>query len=162
MKHKFSIALAADSNELLITEYSETDKGTYTHTCDAKYDLETIGAAISVDVNSVISELRTDNFFPVNEFITKIAESVIDLYKSKSDQSVELFFNDLDQLAKIVEEEETPEPEEEAEEAEIDDLLEDGDVTTTDSVEKRKKNKKSAVDATEDDTPDIEEEEEEQ
>jgi hypothetical protein len=71
--------------------------------------------------------LRTKALFPISIYAEKIAEAVINMYENENDKSVELFFNDLDILAKdrkapVVEVEVKSDP------VEIDELLE-GDVS---------------------------------
>ena len=38
--------------------------------------------------------LRTENFFPIENYAVKIAEAVADLYDSEEKSQVELFFDD--------------------------------------------------------------------
>jgi hypothetical protein len=47
-------------------------------------------------MNDLVAILRTDNIFPIEPYSTKIAESVMALYKSSEDGSAELFFDDID------------------------------------------------------------------
>jgi predicted transcriptional regulator len=68
--------------------------------------------------------------FPISIYAEKIAEAVINMYEHENDQSVELFFNDRDIIAKervapVVEVEVESDP------AEIDELLE-GDISGSD------------------------------
>jgi hypothetical protein len=50
----------------------------------------------SKGTSALVAVLRTHNMFPIEPYSTKIAESVMDLYNSSEDGSVELFFDDID------------------------------------------------------------------
>jgi hypothetical protein len=107
----------------------------YTLLCEETYNARTIAAAISKGKQALISTLRTLSLYPPGSYAAKIAESVMNLYNSASDQSITLFFDDRDFLSKdwekskdvdAIEDEpgefdETPEQEPE----ELDGLLED-------------------------------------
>jgi hypothetical protein len=47
-------------------------------------------------MNALVAILRTHNIFPIEPYATKIAESVMALYNSSEEGSVELFFDDAD------------------------------------------------------------------
>jgi hypothetical protein len=47
----------------------------------------------------LISILRTDNIFPIEPYVNKIAESVMALYASSEEETAELFFDDADLLS---------------------------------------------------------------
>jgi hypothetical protein len=53
-------------------------------------------------MNALVAILRTDNIFPIEPYSTKIAESVMALYDSSEDGSVELFFDDVDLVSDMV------------------------------------------------------------
>jgi hypothetical protein len=101
MKQKYLILKNDDKNELTIQEFAELEKqGEYTLLCEETYNEDTITSAISKGIQALISTLRTINLYPPGLIVAKIAESVMNLYNSTSDQSIELFFDDRDFLSK--------------------------------------------------------------
>jgi len=64
--------------------------------CEETYESEIIVSSISKGMNALAEILRTHNIFPIEPYSTKIAESVMALYNSSEDGSVELFFDDVD------------------------------------------------------------------
>jgi hypothetical protein len=64
--------------------------------CEETYESEIIVNSISKGMNALVATLRTNNIFPIEPYVTKIAESVMALYNSSKDGSVELFFDDVD------------------------------------------------------------------
>ncbi len=110
MKQKFIIQLNKDKKELLLEEYSQLERESYSLVCRESYDIEEVKKLVKQkDINSLIEFIRTDNFFPVYEFIKVIAENVMKYVKSKVEEQEpkELFLDDLDFIKKeIVEEEE--------------------------------------------------------
>lgn len=130
MKQKYSILKDDKKNKLIIREYAELDKEILSLLCEEIYDNESIETAIAKGKETLISTLRTKALFPISIYAEKIAEAVINMYEHDNDQSVELFFNDRDILAKdrrapVVEVEVESDP------AEIDELLE-GDISGSD------------------------------
>lgn len=130
MKQKYSILKDDKKNKLIIREYAELDKEILSFLCEEIYDNESIETAIAKGKETLISTLRTKALFPISIYAEKIAEAVINMYEHENDQSVELFFNDRDILAKdrraaVVEVEVESDP------AEIDELLE-GDISDSD------------------------------
>ena len=67
------------------------------------YESETIESAIPKGKSTLISELRTQYFYPIGLNAGMIADSVIDFYQSKDHQAVELLFDDLDFLSSATE-----------------------------------------------------------
>ncbi len=101
MKQKYLILKNDEKNELTIQEFAELEKrDEYTLLCEETYNAGTIAAAISKGKKTLISILRTINLYPPSLYAAKIAESVMNLYKSTSDQSIALFFDDRDFLSK--------------------------------------------------------------
>ena len=110
MKQKFLIALDEKDNQLSIKEYavlertynySEVqgiDKDNYSFLYKETYDSDIIESAISEGKDKLISTLRTHRMFPIESYIDKMAESVIDLYGPEQNLSVELVFDDKDLL----------------------------------------------------------------
>ena len=110
MLEKYVILRDNAKNNLSIREYAIIDKnpkkawpsmageGGFAFLCEESYKAEVIVASISKGINTLIATLRTDNIFPVKNNAVKIAESVMALYDSSEDGSVELYFDDLDLL----------------------------------------------------------------
>ena len=62
------------------------------------YPAQSITTAISEGKDALISQLRTASFYPIGPYADRIADSVIDLYRSNKDLPVELVLNDLELL----------------------------------------------------------------
>ena len=108
MRQKYVISRNGDKKKLKIREYAVIDKnlkkvassmlqkGSFTFLCEETYENEIIVSSISKGMNALVAILRTHNIFPIEPYATKIAESVMALYNSSEDNSVELFFDDAD------------------------------------------------------------------
>ena len=111
MRQKYMIFRDRSKKELNIKEYAIIDKdlkkaaspmlnrGSFTLLCEETYESEIVMNSISKGMNALLSILRTHNIFPIEPNATKIAESVMALYDSSEDGSVELVFDDLDLLS---------------------------------------------------------------
>jgi hypothetical protein len=157
MKQKYVILKNNEKKELVIKEYAELDKESFSLLCEHTYDQMEIKSAIAEGKEVLISALRRDNMYPISRFAEKMAEAVMDLFASQKDQSVELLFNDVDTLtkgrraAKVVEDDEN-------EPADIDELL-DEDVSNAeydDKVEMKKIS--SSIKVAEDESADLDDE----
>ncbi len=136
MKQKFLILKDEDKNELIIREFAELDKENFSLLCEETYDNKTIESAIEKGKRLLISTLSTKNMYPPGLYADKIAESVMAIYSSESDQSAELFFDDIDLVREVKEEPEIKnivgeEPEE------VYELIEEEDSIDEDLVEKK-------------------------
>jgi len=151
MKIKYFIFRNNETNELIIRESGELEKEMESLLCEEAYDGQVIKSAIAKGKDTLIPLLRTQNMYPSSNYIDKIAESVISMYDSEGDQPVELFFDDLDYLAKEIP---LPDPvaEIEKEATEIDELLDDADENLGEKSEI--KNINSGIKVAEDDTID--------
>lgn len=108
MRQKYVISRNGAKNNLKIREYAILDmrlkkmassmlkKENFSFLCEETYASEIIVSAISKGMNALVATLRTHNIFPIEPYSTKIAESVMALYNSSEDGSVELFFDDAD------------------------------------------------------------------
>ncbi|RZB35666.1 MAG: hypothetical protein SRB2_02963 [Desulfobacteraceae bacterium Eth-SRB2] len=108
MRQKYVISRDGAKNKLKISEYAIIDKdlkkaassmlqkGDFSFLCEETYESEIIVSSISKGMNALVEILRTHNIFPIEPYSTKIAESVMALYNSSEDGSVELFFDDVD------------------------------------------------------------------
>lgn len=124
MKQKYTIVKDVKNRQLIIREFAELDKEILSLLCEETYEQKVIRAAIRSGKEELIAALRTDNLYPPGIYAEKIADAVKELYTAKGKESEELFFNDLELLAKEPEPQEAEEQVEEETE-ELDELLED-------------------------------------
>ncbi len=104
MEQKFLILKNDKKNQLTIQEFAELEKqDEYTLLCEETYGAEAIKSAITKGKQALISTLRTTNLYPPALYAEKIAEVIMSLFSSGSDQSVELFFDDKDFFSKELE-----------------------------------------------------------
>ena len=111
MRQKYVISRDGLKNKLKIREYAVINKNmkkvassmlqneSFSFLCEETYESEMIVSSISKGMNALIGILRTHNIFPIEPYANKIAESVMALYNSSEDGSVELFFDDVDLLS---------------------------------------------------------------
>jgi hypothetical protein len=111
MRQRYHISKEGTANDLVIKEYAVIGKekkrttgsmpseDDYVFIYQESYDGDAIATAISKGKADLIASLRTDNLFPAGLTAGKIADSVIELYLFPEDRSVELSFDDFDQLA---------------------------------------------------------------
>ncbi len=110
MRQKFVISRNDDKNKLRISEYAIIDKmpkyavvpirqdERYTLLGEETYNSEVVASHISKGRGDLLAMLRTKNMFPIEPYAKKIVDSVITLYQSATEQSTELFFDDVDLL----------------------------------------------------------------
>ena len=106
MRQKYLLRKDMDKNELTIREFANLDKElkgrdftnidkeTFSLLCEETYNGKIMISAIKKGKETLVSELRTDNLFPIGLYVNKIAESVMELYESKNSSSFELLFDD--------------------------------------------------------------------
>ncbi|UCD89883.1 MAG: hypothetical protein JSW04_00115 [Desulfobacterales bacterium] len=106
MLQRYDISLDSEKNLLLIKEfavlgrksryrnYSNSTGENYSFIHEESYKVDIIRKAISTGRESLITELRSDNFFPIHSCVKIIAEKVIELFEDNSDPFSEVFFND--------------------------------------------------------------------
>ena len=126
MKQKYTIIKDDKNKQLIIREFAELDKEILSLLCEETYEQKMILAAIKKGKEGLIAALRTNNLYPPGIYANKIADAVKDLYATKGKESEELFFDDLELLAR----QNKPQPQEDEEPVEeqgeeMDDLLED-------------------------------------
>jgi hypothetical protein len=101
MKQKYSIVKNDKKNELIIREFVELGKyDIYTLAFEETYGNEAIESAVSRGKTALIPILRTPGLYPPSICLEKICESIIELYNSDDNKTIELFFNDKDNLSK--------------------------------------------------------------
>jgi len=112
MRQKYLISREDIKNELKIREYailqkalktvdtSMPSKEKFTFLCEETYDGATVVGSIDRGLDALVATLRTHNLFPIKPYAIRIAESVIELYDTEGDHSVELFFDDVELFEK--------------------------------------------------------------
>jgi len=138
MKQKYLIINDRDHRQIKIQEFAELNKQMLSLLCEESYDYKIIKSAIKAGTGTLISALRTNNLYPPGIYAEKIASAVADLYKSKDQESLELFFDDVNLLAQnrgsaAV----TEQLEEDA--SDLDEMLDDGFEDTLDDKDDLKK-----------------------
>jgi len=124
MKQKYLIINDKANKQIKIQEYAELNKEMLSLLCEEAYDYKTIKSAISAGPEALISALRTNNLYPPGIYAEKIASAVTELYKAKDQESLELFFDDINLLAQKREIAEVTEQLED-DSADLDEMLDD-------------------------------------
>ena len=124
MKQKYLILNDKETKQIKIQEFAELNKQMLSLLCEEAYNYKTIKSAISAGKDELIAALRTNNMYPPGIYAEQIADAVIDLHQSKKQESVELFFDDVNLLAKNLKPVKAAKPVED-EPAALDDMLED-------------------------------------
>ena len=124
MKQKYVILKNTKKNELIIKEFAELNKDAFTLMCEETFHDKLVKSAIKKGSQALIATLRTKNMYPNTIYAAQIAAEVVNLYKSKDADSMELYFDDKEI---VTEGRDAPEPldDSESESVEIDELLED-------------------------------------
>jgi hypothetical protein len=126
MKQKYLIINDKKNKQFKIQEFAELNKEMLSLLCEETYDYVTIKSAVSAGKEALISTLRTNNFYPPGNYAEKIAAAVYQLHKSKAEEPVELFFDDINLLIKKRKSTETSgRGQLEDDSADLDDMLED-------------------------------------
>ena len=126
MKQKYLIINDKKNKQFKIQEFAELNKERLSLLCEEAYDYATIKSAVAEGKEALISTLRTNNFYPPGIYAEKIAAALYQLHKSKAEEPVELFFDDVNLLIKKRKSTETSvsgQPEDDS--ADLDDMLED-------------------------------------
>ena len=126
MKQKYTITKNEADKTMTISEYAELDKEMLSLLCEQSYNEETIRDAIEGGIGKLVSAIHTVNLYPPRTYAERIAEAVIDLYRSDNDvSSVDVFFDDQVILAEEIEAEEEMMEEMDEDSDNLDELLED-------------------------------------
>jgi hypothetical protein len=106
MLQRYDIVRNDQTNRLSIKEFAvcetrsrnrdnyEPTKKDYLLIHEVSYDTDIIRAAIREGQKALISELRSDNFFPIGSCAKIIAESVTGLFNGSTESAFEVFFDD--------------------------------------------------------------------
>ncbi len=106
MLQRYDISIDGDTNRLSINEYAvlgrryrvrenvKPAKDKYYLIYEATYNSDTIRAAIEKGKMALISELRSDGFFPIYSCAELLAAKVTELFETRNGDSTELFFDD--------------------------------------------------------------------
>ncbi len=149
MKQKYHIWRNTKNRELVIQEYAVLSGGPkrknfprvqedeFSLLSEQIYDTKAVSGSIADGKFSLISLLRTHHFFPIGQYMDKIAETVMAMFAAKGEQSETLIFDDkdyiyVDQIEEEIEEE-TEDESNEGPTSEIDDLLKE-DIKIKESV----------------------------
>jgi hypothetical protein len=124
MKQKYLIINDKKNKQFKIQEFAELNKEMLSLLCEEAYDYKTIKSAVSAGKDALISTLRTNNLYPPGIYAEKIAYAIVQLHKSKDEESVELFFDDINLLNKKRQSSGTT-VEFEDDSADLDEMLED-------------------------------------
>ena len=112
MRQKFIIKNNNPKSELNIKEYAildrehknnllESNRESFSLLYEETYDKELMLSAIGKGKKNLISVIRTRNMYPVIIYAEKIADSVIELYNTGNNLSVELLFDDKEFLDSV-------------------------------------------------------------
>lgn len=85
-------------HEYKISELVKLDKEYFSLLCEETYDRKKLKSAIKKGREILISALRTNNMFPIRQYAGKLADSIIALYASENNHSVEILFDDKELL----------------------------------------------------------------
>ena len=106
MLQRYDISLNGDENRLSIkefavigrklrkNEYYDHAQESYSLIHEVSYDGDIIRAAIKEGSEALISELRSDDFFPTGSCAKIIAERVTGLFDGNTEPVSEVFFDD--------------------------------------------------------------------
>ncbi len=106
MLQRYDISMDNDTNRLSIREFAvigrKPRKSEYYNSTlenfslihEVTYDVDIIRAAIQEGPEALISELRSDDFFPIESCAKIIAERVTDLFNGNTEPVTEVFFDD--------------------------------------------------------------------
>ncbi len=151
MKQKYQIWKNIKGKELVIQEYAVlsgnpkrkdfpgVQEDEFSLLSEQIYDVKSVKGSISDGKSALVSLLRTRHFFPIGQYMDKIADTVIAMFAAKGEQTENLLFDDKefiygDQTEEVIAEQIEDEGEDEAESADdLNGLLKD-DIQIKESV----------------------------
>ena len=106
MLQRYDISMDSKTNCLSIKEFAVLERKSrksehldpaeenYSLIHEETYEIDIIRKAINNGKAWLITELRSDDFFPIQSYMKIIADSVIELFDDNSNNFTELFFDD--------------------------------------------------------------------
>lgn len=155
MKQKYLVTRNEKDKKLVVQEYGELDKEMLSLLCEEHFDDAVIRKSMKSGREALIAILRTRNLYPPKAYSERIAAAVETLYGSSENESIELFFDDLELLNR----EQPPAAlidDSEEESGEIDELLDDNYENEYEEGEAPIKDVNDSIKIADDDQVDIE------
>jgi hypothetical protein len=115
MLQRYDISMDNDTNQLSIkefavigrkprkSEYSDITQEDFSLMHEVTFDVDIIRAAIQGGAETLISELRSDDFFPIGSCAKVIAETVTGFFNGNTEPVSEVFFDDRTLLSTYIE-----------------------------------------------------------
>jgi hypothetical protein len=115
MKQKYNLRKDVKEKTLLIQEfavltantgkqkYPEIQGDDYSLLCEQTYNSNEVKSASASGREDLIILLRNQHFFPIGNYMEKIADVVMEMYASKGDEHEELIFDDKAVLVAAIE-----------------------------------------------------------
>ncbi|CAB1064950.1 hypothetical protein D1BOALGB6SA_9747 [Olavius sp. associated proteobacterium Delta 1] len=115
MLQRYDISIDSDTNRLSIkefavigrkprkSEYYDFTLETFSLIHEVSYDVDKIRAAVQEGAVALISEIRSDAFFPIGSCAEVIAEGVSGLFNGNPEPVSEVFFDDRTLLSTNIE-----------------------------------------------------------
>lgn len=157
MKQKYLITRSEENQALVIQEYGELDKEVMSLLCEETFDAASVQKALDSGREALINVLRTRNLYPPKAYSERIAEAVETLFGAAENESIELFFDDLE-LLNLDERPGVVMEDVEEESEEIDDLLEDDFEEEYEEEETPIKSINTSIKIADDDSSEVEDE----
>ena len=111
MLQRYDISMDFDTNRLSIKEFAvlervsrkrdnfSSDHGKFSLIQNISYDGDTIRTAMDKGKESLVSAIRSNDFFPIRSCADILVERIIELFNSHSTSCSEVIIDDLDQLS---------------------------------------------------------------
>ena len=125
MKHKYVFSKDSATGELLIREYAELNKDTFSAVCDTVYDVKRFEEALARGPVALMAEMRTQNFYPPTSFSEKIVLGISDMMSAGDQEMIEIFCDDADFLTKNLDRHEAFESMDDEEDESLDDFIDE-------------------------------------
>mmetsp|Transcript_19811 Transcript_19811/g.9218 ORF Transcript_19811/g.9218 Transcript_19811/m.9218 type:complete len:160 (+) Transcript_19811:916-1395(+) len=97
MKQKYILSKDKKTEELIIEEFAEFDN-VFSNLYTSKYPGKLIAEAVLKGRDAVVSAIRTPVMFPIDECAKEIAQAIIELSKTETKDSKEVYYNDSDSI----------------------------------------------------------------
>lgn len=143
MKQKYVLTKRGEKESMTISEYAEVEKDTFSLICEENYAGDIIRGAIAGGEDRLISTFRTHNMYPRKIYAEKITRAIVELFKTREDNTMDLVFDDKDEFIHPEAEETAVLDDIEKEAVSADELLDDDDDDDDgdETVEKKNDNK---------------------